>query len=699
MSQNTYAFSADISQLLSLIINAFYSNKDIFLRELVSNSSDALDKIRYQALTDQTVLDTEKELKVEITTDKEHNTITITDTGVGMTKDDLINNLGTIAKSGTKAFMEAVSSGKDIQMIGQFGVGFYASYLVADKVTVYSKHNDDEQYVWESNAGGSFTVNLDTESERLTRGTRIVLHLKEDMKDYLENQKITSLVKKHSEFITFPIMLLTEKSREEEVEVDVEPEVKDETIAENDDSPTVEDVKPENEKKIEKRTVRYNEFEKINAQKPIWMCKKDDVTPEQYDEFYRTIRSDYDYHEYSHVEHFSVEGQVEFNSVLFIPKVVPFNMFNQEKKTNMKLYVRRVFITDDYEFLPSYLTFIVGVIDSEDLPLNISREILQENKILNVIKKNILKRCLNMFAEIAKNEQEYESFYKQYSKNIKLGICEDHLNRDKFIKLLRFQTSKSGDKLISLDDYVRNMSDNQQNIYYITGDSIGQLENSPFIEKLKAKDYEIIFFTDPIDEYSVQHLKEYDSKKILCVTKEGLKLEETEDETKEFEDVIISFEDVTKFVKEILGDKVTKVQISNRLANSPCILVTTEYGYTANMERIMKAQTIGRNMHMGNTTKIMELNPNHKIVKAIKDKMQNSKEDKSVKDLIWLLYDTSLLMSGFTLEDPNKFGTRIHRMVELGLDLDDDQLPELEEVSETNEVSTDVEETNMEQVD
>jgi molecular chaperone HtpG len=732
-SQDTFAFSADISQLLSLIINTFYSNKDIFLRELVSNASDALDKIRYQSLTDQTVLNSEKELKIQITCDKENNSIIIRDTGIGMTKNDLINNLGTIAKSGTKSFMEAVSSGKDIQMIGQFGVGFYAAYLVADKVTVYSKHNDDDQYVWESNAGGSFTVKVDDQSERLTRGTKIVLQLKDGMSEYLETSKITTLIKKHSEFITFPIYLSIEKSREEEFipeddppknDVVVEDDSQDEDVVDDsvkvedvvdddspkdnvvedvldDDSPKVEDVIPEKEKKPEKRTVKYNEFDLINNQKPIWACKKDDVTPEQYKAFYTTIKGDYDHHEYSHVEHFSVEGQVEFNSVLFIPTNAPFNMFNNDRKKTIKLYVRRVFITDEYEFLPSYLSFIVGVVDSEDLPLNISREILQENKILSVVKKNLIKRCLSMFGELAKDEQEYAKFFKQYSKNIKLGICEDHANKDKFTKLLRFQTSKSAGTLISFDTYIQNMSENQKNIYYITGDNVTSLENSPFIERLKAKNCEVIFFTDPLDEYVVQHVREYGGKNMICATKDGLKIEETDDEKKAFEDTVNSLEDLTKFVKDILGDKVTKVQISNRLSSSPCILVTSEYGHTANMERIMKSQTMGTDMYFGNAAKVMELNPAHRIVKAIRDRMNISKEDKTVKDLVWLLYDTSLIMSGFSLDDPNKFGTRIHRMVELGLDLDydGDDIPDLNDQPEGSEEGVAEDDSNMEQVD
>ena len=693
-TKDTYAFSADISQLLSLIINTFYTNKEIFLRELISNASDALDKIRYQSLTDKSVLDSEKDLKIEITCDKNSKTISIRDTGLGMTKNDLINNLGTIAKSGTKSFMEAVSSGKDISMIGQFGVGFYSAYLVADTVKVYSKHNDDQQYVWESNAGGSFSVKLDNSSERLSRGTRIVLHLKDDMTEYLETQTVHNLIKKHSEFITFPILLWTEKSREEEVEVENSEETpSDDVKVEN----VVEDV-VEEKPKTEKKIVKYSEFNHVNSQKPIWMCKKEDVTEDEYKSFYRTIKTDYDYQEYLHVEHFSVEGQVEFNSILFIPEISPYNMFNGERKKNIKLYVRRVFITDDYDLLPSYLSFVVGVIDSEDLPLNISREILQQNKILSVIKKNLTKRCLAIINDLARDKDKYKKFYDHFSKNIKLGVCEDHNNRDKFIKLLRFKTSKSSGEYVSLEEYVNNMQDSQNNIYFITGENEDALNNSPFIEKLKSKGYEVLFLTDPMDEYAIQHVRDFEGKKLVCASKEGFLIEETEDERKNAEESKKSLDKLTTLIKDILGESVNKVVISNRLETSPCVLVTTEYGHTANMERIIKSQTLGLNTPTGNTLKIMEINPNHRIVKAIKSRVEN--EPNSVKDLIWLLYDTSLITSGFSLNEPNKFGNRIHKLIELGLDLEEQE----ESVNQTVDVNDsempELEEDNsMEQVD
>ncbi|CAG8460944.1 1338_t:CDS:2 [Dentiscutata erythropus] len=572
-----FAFQAEISQLISIIIKTFYSNKEIFLCELISNASDALDKIRYESLTNSSKLDNGYDLYIQIISDKKNNVLMLRDTGIGMTKAELVNNLGTIARS--------------------------------DRVQVITKHNDDEQYIWESSASKSFTI---------------------------AKHKIKEVVKKHSEFIGHPIQLIVEKEIENNV----------------------------------KERIKTLETEVLNKIKPIWKRNSDDIKHEEYAAFYKSLTNNWE--EYLVVKHFSVKGQLEFRAILFVPCHALFDLFETKKKrNNIKIYICSVFIMEDCkDLIPKYLDFIRGIVDLEDLPFNISQEKLQHNKILKVICKTIVKKCLELFSEIAKDKENFTKFYEAFAKNIKLGIHEDSQNRYKLAEFLHYYSTKSTDELTSLKDYITRMPEKQKDIYYITGENRQAVENSPFFKVLKKREYEVLFMTDPIDEYSVSQLNEYEGKKLVCITKEGLEIDEDDEEKKLREEEIKNYDYLCKQIKEILGDNVVKVLVSNRISVLPCVLVTGQYGWSANFERIMKAQAL-RDSSMKSymlSKKILEINPYHSIIKLLKTKVEADKNDKIAKDLIWLLFEISLVHSGFSLEEPSILANRIFKIIQLGLD-------------------------------
>lgn len=707
-----FEFQAEVSRLMDIIINSLYSNKDIFLRELISNASDALDKIRFLSLTDKEVLgegDNAK-LDIQIKLDKEKKILSLRDRGIGMTKEDLIKNLGTIAKSGTSAFVEKMKTGGDLNLIGQFGVGFYSVYLVADYVEVISKHNDDKQYVWESKADGAFAISEDTWNEPLGRGTEIRLHLREEAGEYLEEYKLKELVKKYSEFINFPIYIWASK----EVDVEVPADEDDSTDEESESSPSEEEGEDdaekseddEAEKKPKTKTVKETtyEWELLNDVKAIWLRSPKEVTDEEYTKFYHSLAKDFGDEKPLAWSHFNAEGDVEFKAVLFVPPRAPHDLYESyynNNKANLKLYVRRVFISDEFdELLPKYLSFLKGLVDSDTLPLNVSREMLQQHSSLKTIKKKLIRKALDMIRRIAEEDPDeahdkdkkdveksgdndekrgqYAKFWKEFGKSIKLGIVEDAANRNRLAKLLRFETTKSDGKLTSLDQYISRMKSGQKDIFYITGTSKEQLEKSPFLEGLKKKNYEVIFFTDPVDEYLMQYLMDYEDHKFQNVSKEGVKLGKGS-KLKELKE---SFKDLTKWWKGALAsENVDDVKVSNRLDNSPCVVVTSKYGWSANMERIMQSQTLSdasKQAYMRGK-RVLEINPRHPIIKELRELVVKDPEDESVKETAQLMYQTALMESGFMLTDPKDFASRIYDSVKSSLHISPDAAVEEEE--------------------
>jgi len=740
-----HEFQAEVNRLMDIIINSLYTDKQVFLRELISNAADALEKARFHSVQDESFLADSKDLEIKVEHDPDAKTISIIDTGIGMSKADLINNLGTVAKSGTTNFLEAMSEGADANLIGQFGVGFYSAFLVADKVSVTSKCNDDPvQHVWESSADASFTVSDDPRGNTLGRGTRVTLQLKEDAHDYLSEDKLKESAKKYSQFIQFPIYVKVKK----EVDVESEESDDDDDDDEKEDEEKKDDVETKDEEEKEdkkeaptKKTVY--EWEQVNTQKAIWMRAKEDVTEEEYTEFYKSISKDYlDPLSYTH---FNAEGEIEFKSILFLPKKAPFDMMDNywTKKSEVKLFVRRVLVAEKFdELLPRYLNFVRGVVDSDDLPLNVSREQLQQNKIMKVISKKLVRKVLELMKKLAKEEEgedddeekedgddekkekkeeektdeekkdkkeddekSWTKFWKEFNKNLKMGCYEDDSNRSKLSKLLRFTTTKSEGKEISLDKYLDRMQESQESIYYMSGDSLETMQKAPSMQVFKKKDLEVLMLSDHLDEPCLQKLADYEGKKFVSIQKADVKLDETEEEKKRFTKIKDMYKPLTDWWKDTLTDftekgamkaagvKIEKVEVSKRLTESPVVVVTSQFGYSAQQEKVMKAQAFQNKdqLSMMSGRKTLEINPNHPVVTDLLAKIKADKSDKAAVDTAQVLFQTALIESGYELADASALVNRVYRLMskELGVDPDapikEVEIPEGEDEEEAEE--------------
>ncbi|XP_039194128.1 endoplasmin [Crotalus tigris] len=693
-----FAFQAEVNRMMKLIINSLYKNKEIFLRELISNASDALDKIRLMSLTDETALSDNEELTIKIKCDKEKNMLHVIDTGIGMTKDELIKNLGTIAKSGTSEFLNKITEMQEenqstSELIGQFGVGFYSAFLVADKVIVTSKHNNDSQQIWESDSN-EFSVIEDPRGNTLGRGTTVTLVLKEEASDYLELDTVKNLVTKYSQFINFPIYVWSSKTETVEEPLEDE-EVKDKD--ETDDEAAVEEEEEEKKPKTKPVQKTVWDWELMNDIKPIWQRPSKEVEEDEYKAFYKSFSKETD--EPMTYIHFTAEGEVTFKSILFIPNTAPRGLFDEygsKKSDFIKLYVRRVFITDDFhDMMPKYLNFVKGVVDSDDLPLNVSRETLQQHKLLKVIRKKLVRKTLDMIKKIA--EEKYnDTFWKEFGTNIKLGVIEDHSNRTRLAKLLRFQSSNHESNTTSLDQYVERMKEKQDKIYFMAGSSRKEAESSPFVERLLKKGYEVIYLTEPVDEYCIQALPEFDNKRFQNVAKEGVKFDESEKSKEAHEALEKEYEPLLTWMKDkALKDKIEKAVLSQRLTQSPCALVASQYGWSGNMERIMKAQAYqtGKDIatnYYASQKKIFEINPKHPLIKDMLRRVQENEDDQIVADLAVVLFETATLRSGYLLPDTKEYGERIERMLRLSLNIDPEEKVE-DEPEEPEEADEEVE--------
>jgi len=711
-NSETFEFQAEVSRMLDIVVNSLYQNKDIFLRELISNASDALDKIRFLSISKPILMEGEENLEVRISFNEEEKTLTINDTGIGMTKEELIQNLGTVARSGTTNFMDALKeSASNIEQIGMFGVGFYSSFLVADKVTVASKHpSNDIQYIWSSeNGSDSFKIASDPRGNTLKRGTEVTLYMKEDAEEYLDDDKLSEMISHYSEFVTHPIY----QRKTEILEVPDDDENVDNIENEEDNI----EISDDDEPKL--KDVKTQKWERANADAALWMRPKDKITDNEYQNFFKSINRMEPWQGNATTwSHFDAEGSINFKALIFMPNDVPAALRNgnfDEYKNGMKLYVRKVLISDSFELLPRYLSFIKGVIDSDDLPLNVNRENLQESKIISIIRKKVTRKTIDMIQKLADNnvndtgnnveleiddngdeimpdinnlpKHPYITWYENFAPSIKMGIMEDEPNRKKVSNLLRFKTSKSKGEYKSLGEYVEGINKWQKEIYYIGGTSVKELSNSPFMDKFYEKDIEVIYFTEPADEYMMNHLRDFDGMKFRAITKENISFDdEDKDMNKRIhESYMDKFKPLIKYMQKFYGSVVMRVQISKRLNKVPAIVSSAEYGHSANMERIMRAQGFahGQSDYMMRGTKTLEINPRHPIITKLLSEIPFDLDelpeiDQSLKDSLWNLLDAALLNGGYSITDNKAYTNRMIRTLKTQLALDSLELePEI----------------------
>ncbi|KNC84543.1 hypothetical protein SARC_03246 [Sphaeroforma arctica JP610] len=691
----THVFEAEVNKMMKLIINSLYKNKEIFLRELISNASDAIDKIRFLALTDSDILSTDSDFKISIRADPEKGVLHIQDNGVGMSLKDLQNNLGTIAKSGTADFMEAVSKGDANSLIGQFGVGFYSAFLVADSIVVTTRKAGDEQYIWESDSS-QYSITKDPregDEHKLVRGSVVSLYLKDEEKDYLKESTLRDMVSKYSQFVSFPIMLQVQK----EVEVEPEQIATEKVDGEDEDDVDVEvEVEDEDKTELPKETKTVTEYEQLNTVKPIWTRSAKEISDEEYVEFYKLGFGNTE--EPLAYTHFTAEGEISFNSMLFIPKKAPQALLQQygNAAAKIKLFVRKVFITDEMDdILPKWLSFIVGLLDSDDLPLNVSRETLQQHKLLKIMKKKLVRKALELMKNLAKadeadaadgeedsevkegeiNKNKYIEFWEEFGLFLKYGAMEDKANQAKIVKLLRFKSSADPERYISFEQYVQRMKPKQEKLFFITGTDIEDVTNRPVVEKLIRKGYEIIYAIEPVDEYLFQHVTEYEGKKFQDVSKPGVELEKKGKKGKAHQkELTQQYDPLTNYITKLFKEDVETVRLSELLDQSPAALVTGQMGLSGNMQRLMKAQNRGDPMmdfYMSRKP-ILEINPRHPIVQELLKRVEpldSDENDPAVDETARVLLDTAALRSGYDLEDPVSFASSVEKLLRMRIDV------------------------------